>query len=217
METRNPGEHGDTGMGEVHSHLSQPDKGAGMSGSPTAGGDGGYGGRPEPQERAGQTGSNTPNRAGAAIGEAKDQAEDALHQARAKADNLRDRAEETVDEARSRANQAIDRAESQIEERTGGISMIRDNALPALGIAFAVGYLAAGSRAKKRGRVMNMATTQLRGAIMAGISAAVARELRSVLAEQGGSIGSLFGGDQNEPRRSQQSTSRSSFDSSTGY
>ncbi|CAN5782469.1 hypothetical protein BH23GEM6_BH23GEM6_00470 [soil metagenome] len=206
METRNPGEHGDTGLGEVRSHLSQPGRTPGASGTSGMGYPGGSG--------LGQTGQSTSDRAGAMVDDAKDRAEDAVHQVRAKAGELRDRAEDTLDDARSRAGQAISRAEAELEERTGVISMIRDNPIPALGVAVAVGYLAAGSRRKKRGRVMNMATGQLRGAIIAGVSAALAREFRSIMSEQGGSLASLFGGD-NETRSTKSSTARSGMNPSS--
>jgi len=206
METRNPGEHGDTGLGEVRSHLSQPGR------TPGAGGTSGLG---NPTTSAtGHSGQSTADRAGAMVDDVKDHAEDAMHQARSKAADLRDRAEDTFEDARSRANQALSRAETELEERTGVISMIRDNPLPALGVAVALGYLAAGSRRRKRGRMMNMATGQLRGAIMAGVSAALAREFRSIMSEQGGSLGSLFGGE-SESRTTRSSTARSGMNPSS--
>jgi ElaB/YqjD/DUF883 family membrane-anchored ribosome-binding protein len=194
METRNPEEQGGSGMGEVHSHLSQPDKGVGMSGSTSEQeARAGYGDQTGLEQGAADRVADARERAGAVVDDAREHAEEALDQAREKVGELRDRAEEKVGEARTRANQAIDRAEQQLEERTGVISLIRENPLPALGVAVAVGYLAAGSRSRKRGRVMNMATRQLRAAIMGGVSAALMRELRSVASEQGGALASLFG------------------------
>jgi ElaB/YqjD/DUF883 family membrane-anchored ribosome-binding protein len=214
METRNPGEQGRSGMGEVHSHLSQPDKGVGMSGSQTGGAAGGYGGS-DARDRAGEMASDARDRAGSVVEDARENAEEALHTARDKANELKHRAEDTVDHARARASDALHRAEQELEERTGAISMIRDNPLPAIGIAVAVGYLAAGSRSRKRGRVMNLATRQLRAAIMGGISAALAREFRSIVSEQGGSLASIFGEEQEgskQRKRSGSTTRDTGFD-----
>ncbi len=213
METRNPGDENRSGMGEVHSHLSQPEKGAGMSGRPAGAGFGGS----DPQGGAADAASDARDRASAIVADAKDSAEEALDTARHKANEIRHRAEETVDQARTKASEAIHRAEHELEERTGVISMIRDNPLPALGIAVAVGYLAAGSRSRKRGRVMNLATRQLRGAVMGGISAALAREFRSIVNEQGGSLAAIFGGGDDDAPQGRASSARtarpSGFDS----
>jgi ElaB/YqjD/DUF883 family membrane-anchored ribosome-binding protein len=150
------------------------------------------------------------------VNEAREQAHETMDQVRTKAEELRGRAEETLGQARTRASEAIDRAESELEERTGVISMIRENPIPSLGIAVAAGYLLAGSRSRKRGRVMNMATSQLRGAIMAGVSAALAREFRSIIDEQGGSLASLFGGEKEETRtRTAEGATGSSYDATT--
>jgi ElaB/YqjD/DUF883 family membrane-anchored ribosome-binding protein len=151
------------------------------------------------------------------VDEAREQAHEKMDQVKAKAEELRGRAEETLGQARTRASEAIDRAESELEERTGVITMIRENPLPALGVAAAAGFLIAGSRSRKRGRVMNMATSQLRTAIVAGVSAALAREFRSIMDEQGGSLASLFGGgDKEESRaRSSEGATGSSYDATT--
>lgn len=76
------------------------------------------------------------------------------------------------------------------------LEQVRGNALPALGIAFAVGYLLAGSdNAPKRGPLYK-AKNQLKGAVVGGLSAAVAQEARKLIgfgqqmaeqAQQGGS------------------------------
>lgn len=194
METRQPGEHGEGGYGEVHSHISQPDKGQGLSGGydPTRDLDSDEGSSAE--EMVGQA----RERAGAMVDDAKEQAEEITEQVRNRAGQLRDRAGETLGQAREKAGQALDRAEDELEERTGIVTLIRENPIPALGAAFAVGYLMAGSRRQKRGKLMNMATGQLRGAIMGGISAALASELRSLAREQGGTLASLFGGSQED-------------------
>jgi ElaB/YqjD/DUF883 family membrane-anchored ribosome-binding protein len=208
METRNPGENREHGLGEVHSHLSQPGSGAGLGGS-TAGSAGSSFGQ--------GVGSQPQDRASTMVDDAREQAHEKMDQVRNKAEELRGKAEETLGQARTRASEAINRAESELEERTGVISMIRENPLPSLGIAVAAGYLMAGSRSRKRGRVMNMATSQLRGAILAGVSAALAREFRSVMDEQGGSLASLFGGGDKEESRKPSSpgATGSSYDATT--
>jgi ElaB/YqjD/DUF883 family membrane-anchored ribosome-binding protein len=219
METRNPGDNREHGMGEVHSHLSQPGSGAGLGGA-TAGSTGssfGQGAGTQPHDQAGQLGAEARDRAGTMVNDAREQAHETMDQVRSKAEELRGKAEETLGQARTRASEAIDRAESELEERTGVISMIRENPLPSLGIAVAAGYLIAGSRSRKRGRVMNMATSQLRGAIMAGVSAALAREFRSIMDEQGGSLASLFGGGDKEESRKPASSGMTgtSYDATT--
>jgi ElaB/YqjD/DUF883 family membrane-anchored ribosome-binding protein len=186
METRQPGEHGDTGLGEVHAHISQPDKGRGTSGGYTSG-PGGAGNDLEAQA------SEAKDRATAMLDDAREQAADVAGRVKHRAEELRDSAQEAVGDARERASKAVDRAERELEERTGIVTMIRDNPLPALGIALAAGYLLAGSRRDKRGRLMNMATGQLRGAIMGGLSAALMNELRDIVAQQGGTLASLLG------------------------
>jgi ElaB/YqjD/DUF883 family membrane-anchored ribosome-binding protein len=213
METRNPGDQNRSGFGEVHSHLSQPDKGAGLSGRPSGAG---YGGS-DATGGAADAAAAARDRAGAMVADAKEHAEDALDTARDKASDIRHRAEETVDQARARASRAIDRAEQELEERTGVISMIRENPLPALGIAVAVGYLAAGSRSRKRGRVMNLATRQLRGAIMGGVSAALAREFRSIVSEQGGSLAAIFGGGDDDAPAGRSSSTAARTPRPAGY
>lgn len=213
METRNPGEQGRSGMGEVHSHLSQPDKGIGMSASHAGGSAGGYGGS-QAGDRASEMAGEARDRAAGLVDDAREHAEDALDTARAKASELKHRAEDGVEQARVKATDALHRAETELEERTGAITMIRENPLPAFGIALAVGYLAAGSRSRKRGRVMNLATRQLRGAILGGISAALAKEFRSIVSEQGGSLASIFGddGQESRPRSRATTTGNAGFD-----
>jgi ElaB/YqjD/DUF883 family membrane-anchored ribosome-binding protein len=190
MENRNPGESRDTGLGEVHSHISQPDKGVSMSGQYGSTSSGGGAG-----EDARDLAAKARDRAGTMVDDARDQAENVAADVKSRANDLRHRAEEAVGQARASAGQALDRAETELEERTGVISMIRDNPLPAVAVAFGVGYLLAGRSSGKRGRVTGMATRQLRTAIMGGISAALMREVRGILEDQGGTLGSLLGND----------------------
>ncbi|HEX2091393.1 MAG TPA: hypothetical protein VHG28_03285 [Longimicrobiaceae bacterium] len=88
-------------------------------------------------------------------------------------------------QARERAGQALGRAETLLEER-GILNTIRENPLPALGIAFGVGFLLAGSSDRSARGPMQKARNQLRGAIMGGLTAAVAQEARGLLGQSGG-------------------------------
>jgi ElaB/YqjD/DUF883 family membrane-anchored ribosome-binding protein len=126
--------------------------------------------------------------------------EKALNRVRGVAGQVRDRVQDVPGQARERMGQAMDRAESLLEER-GVLNKVRENPLPALGIAFGLGFLLAGSddeSREKRGGTMSKAKHQLRGAIIGGLSAAVAQEARNLLGmaqgkgSQGGMLGSLF-------------------------
>jgi ElaB/YqjD/DUF883 family membrane-anchored ribosome-binding protein len=182
------------GMGEVHSHLSQPAKTVGGPGAMSSG----AGGEHDQSE-------GVRDRAGAMVEDAREHASEAIDHARDRAGELRHEAEERIGQAREKAGDALHRAGEELDDRTGVVTLIRDNPLPALGVAFAVGYLSAGSRAGKRGRMMNAATSQLRGAILGGVSAALAREFRGLMAEQGGSLAAIFGDDDGDNEGSQSS------------
>lgn len=65
-----------------------------------------------------------------------------------------------------------------IEDRST-LDTVRDNPLVALGIAFGVGFALAGSSGT--GGQPRKATNQLKGAMIGGLSAAVARELRGLI------------------------------------
>ena len=86
----------------------------------------------------------------------------------------------------------MDGAEEAID-RTGLLSTARRSPLPALGIAFAVGFLLAGSSDEEGHPSVSKAKNQIKGAIMGGISAAVSQQLRTFIEEQGG-IGGLLAG-----------------------
>lgn len=212
MENRNPGEHGDVPAGQVHAHISQPYKGAQTSGR--------YGGTPGTESGSAGTADGGEELVGQArerATEMLDDARDVVGRVRDKADDLRNRAGEMAGQVKDRATRAKERAEEELEER-GVFSLVRGNPLPAVGVAFALGYLLAGSNEKGRGRVMNLATGQLRAAIVAGIAAAVSRELRDTLAEQGGTLGAIFGGDeQSGGRRASATTTGSDFSGGTAY
>lgn len=144
--------------------------------------------------------------------EAKDRMRQATEQAQNVAGQAQQKAREMASQAQGKVNETLDRAETRLEE-TGIMDMVRNNPLPALGIAFGVGFLLAGSgddeeeqqeprRRQKRkqggGGAMQSAKRQLKGAIMGGLSAAVAQEGKNLMGmaqgkgNQGGILGSLF-------------------------
>lgn len=128
--------------------------------------------------------------------QAKGKVDDIQQQAQGKVNEVRDRATEMADQARSKADQALDQARSKLEQ-TGVPERIEENPLAALGIAFGIGFLLAGSGDdghKGRG-TLNKATDQIKGAIMGGVTAALAQEAKSMIgmqSGQGGGLGSML-------------------------
>ena len=106
------------------------------------------------------------------------------------------RARDLADEARERARGAFGRTTSVLEERAGGaLALAREHPLATMGVAFAVGFMVAGT--SDSGGRFGKAKQQLRGAIIGAISAAVAQEARS-FAEGTGLLAGLFGRDEVE-------------------
>ncbi|MDB4950879.1 MAG: hypothetical protein JWM27_3528 [Gemmatimonadetes bacterium] len=103
----------------------------------------------------------------------------------------RERAGEMAGEARERMTQAMGQAEDMLR-RSGAIDRVKANPMPALGIAFGVGYLLAGS---SKG-VVGKAKGELKHAVLAGLTATVAREARDYLGSSGGGMLSQFLGGQ---------------------
>jgi ElaB/YqjD/DUF883 family membrane-anchored ribosome-binding protein len=146
---------------------------------------------------------------------AMDQAQDALGRTRDRAEGMvedaKERASELAERARQGVGNAVDRAEDALEERTGALSFIRENPLPAVGIAFAAGFLLAGSGSDKRSRrgIGGRVRNQVRGAVIGAVSAAFARELRNLTGidgEGGGLLGELLGGGSERSERPRRST-----------
>lgn len=124
------------------------------------------------------------------------------NRAKDKAGELKDRAGELTSQAQSKASEVLGRAQDALEEH-GVLNTVRDNPLPALGLAFGLGFLLAGSdddSSGKRGGSMSKAKNQLKGAVMGGLSAAVAQEARGLLGmaqgqgtqKQGGMLSSML-------------------------
>jgi hypothetical protein len=92
--------------------------------------------------------------------------------------------------ARERLSPALDRAETLLD-RAGVIERARQNPLPALGIAFGLGFVLAGSG--ERAAPVKWARKELRGAVLGGLAAALAREARGyVTGAGGGMLGNLI-------------------------
>ena len=180
--TGNIGMGGSIGTGGVHSHIGvQPSKGEGDSGK--FGSDSLHGG----SLPGGGTMSDADNRSGSIADQARDQASNLADQARNRMGDVREQAGDALDQARNRVSGLMDQAQD-----SQPVQMARDNPLPALGIAFALGFLLAGS--SDTGGRLGKAKQQVKGAVMGGISAALAQELRNVMGGQGaGVLDSLLG------------------------
>lgn len=124
--------------------------------------------------------------------QARERASGVAGQAREKAEQLRGRAGELSSQAQEKLSGALSRAQDALEER-GLLDTIRQNPLPALGLAFGAGFLLAGSDDSDQHGTVYKAKNQLKGAIMGGLSAAVAQEARSMMGMGGsGSSGGFL-------------------------
>lgn len=172
----------ESGRSEVHSEIrAEPSKGIGNSGSYDAGSAG--------------TIDRAPTGIGERAAELRDRASEEITD---RVEDLRDRATEKIDDARDETNRLkaklTDRTNRALDE-SGARARIQDHPLVALGAAFGLGYLLAGSGGQKHG-VRGKVRTQARALIIGGISAAVAQQARSILGTesgQSGGLGNLFG------------------------
>lgn len=128
---------------------------------------------------------------GSAMDEARSRADEVAGQAKEKASQLRDQAQGTLGQAKEKASQAMSQAQDKLKQ-AGVMERIEQNPLAAFGLAFGVGFLLAGSGSsgKKRG-TLGKAKNQLKGAVMGGISAALAQEAKDMLGTQSGQGGGL--------------------------
>jgi ElaB/YqjD/DUF883 family membrane-anchored ribosome-binding protein len=97
-----------------------------------------------------------------------------------------DRAGDFVDRVRDTVGTRARDAVSSLDDRTGVSALIRENPLAAVGIAFAAGLtIAAISEAKEGHWVIERTRRQLRSALLSGLAAVAARELRGIIGEDG--------------------------------
>jgi hypothetical protein len=137
-----------------------------------------------------------------------------IERARSVAGTVRERAEtvghragEIATQARDRLGDMSERTNQALEQR-GLLARLQENPLPALGIAFGLGFLLAGSGRGEGDSAGNRLRRELRGALMAGLTAGAAQATRGFFQSAGRSdaISSLFGGAQDDtdlegPRR----------------
>jgi hypothetical protein len=128
------------------------------------------------------------------------------------AGNLGARAGETASAARERVSSVRQRANTALENR-GLLDRLRENPLPVIGVAFALGFVLAGSDDWDDDQPPNRASRarrELRNALMAGLSAGIAQGARGFLSqtgsEGGGFLSSVLenlagGGESNEGGR----------------
>ena len=138
------------------------------------------------------------------------------------ASQARDRAGEFASQARDRVSGLMDRANTTLENR-GVTNRLRENPLPALGVAFAVGFILAGTTEStgsgvRGGGAMGAmgsaggrgarAQNELRNALVAGLSAGVAQGARQFLNQAGREGGFLNSVLQNVLGQAEQVSSR---------
>lgn len=132
----------------------------------------------------------TRDRAAGKVRDAADTVSDAAgnlgEKARSVAGNVGEKAGDLASQARSRVSGLSDRAATALEER-GMLGKLRENPLPALGIAFAVGFLLAGGGrgSATPGSKTARARSELRNALMAGVTAGLGQGARSFLRNLG--------------------------------
>jgi uncharacterized protein YjbJ (UPF0337 family) len=130
--------------------------------------------------------------------------------ARAVAGDVADRAGDLASRARDRVGALADRAQGALEER-GWLDRLKENPLPALGVAFAAGFLLAGGGSGGNeldsgsggARGLRGSATrvrgELRGALAAGLSAGLAQGARAFLRNVGAEDGVINSVMQNLP------------------
>jgi hypothetical protein len=118
-------------------------------------------------------------------GSVADTAGDLGQRARSLAGDVADRAGDFASRARDRVGAVADRATEELEDR-GWLSRMRENPLPALGVAFAAGFLLAGGGRGGRG---SRVRGELRSAVTAGLSAGLAQGARAFLRNAGAEDG----------------------------
>lgn len=111
-------------------------------------------------------------------------AENLLGRARHLAEDLGHRAGDAASAARERVS-GLRETTNRVLEKRGVVDRLRENPLPVLGIAFAIGFLVAGSDDRGADTRAARARRELRSALMGGLSAGIAQGVRSFLNETG--------------------------------
>jgi hypothetical protein len=155
----------------------------------------------------------TVNRVKDVAGEVADAASGLGERARTVASDVADRAGDLASRAKERVGALADRAQGALEER-GWLDRLKENPLPALGVAFAAGFLLAGGGTSTGGELGTGGTTggtrslrgsasrvrgELRGALAAGLSAGLAQGARAFLRNVGAEDGVINSVMQNLP------------------
>ena len=132
---------------------------------------------------------------------AKAKAQDAASKAKDRASEVGHKASEAASQARDRAGEAFDTAQQKLEE-AGAMDFVRDNALAAMGVAFGIGFLLAGSGDddhRGRGGRFSKTKRQIKHTLMGSLSTVAAQQLKSTLGDFG--IGGSEGGESSEGQR----------------
>lgn len=109
-----------------------------------------------------------------------------MDQAKDRARHMAGQAQERLGEVRERATDVLDQAGTRLED-SGALEIVRNNPLPALGIAFGVGFVLAGS--SDTGGRMGKAKQNVKGAVLGSLSAAVSQQVKQLIDSQGGAQG----------------------------
>jgi len=147
-------------------------------------------------------GERTVSRVKDVAGDVADAASGLGSRARSVAGDVADRAGDLAGRARDRVSALAERAQGALEER-GWLDRLKENPLPALGVAFAAGFLLAGGGSGRevemggatgggaRGLRGNASRVrgELRGALAAGLSAGLAQGARAFLRNAGAEDG----------------------------
>ena len=154
----------------------------------------------------------TVNRVKDVAGDVAEAASGLGERARTVASDVADRAGDLASRAKDRVGDLAGRAQGMLEER-GWLDRMKENPLPALGVAFAAGFLLAGGGSGTGGEVGGGGTGgarslrgsatrvrgELRGALAAGLSAGLAQGARAFLRNVGAEDGVINSVIQNLP------------------